>query len=141
MKFTRSEDRRFALEKVRLPLVALIDVVLFLLLYFMIAGTLSGEEAQLSSSLRTDRPGKGKGSNLVNQILYVESAGGGGTRFRLGDRVVTDKAGLAGLLRQLPKDSGINVKVAPQVTVEAAASALQACRDGGFEKVSYVPSR
>src|SRR5262245_8050894 len=140
MKFLRAEDRRFELEKVRLPLIALIDVVLFLLLYFMIAGTMTGDEAQLSASLRTDKPGKGRGSDLQSQVLFVE-AGGAGTRFRLGDRSVQDKAGLSGLLRQLPRDSGIIVKVAPAVQVESAAAALQACRDAGFQKISYVPGK
>jgi biopolymer transport protein ExbD len=138
MKFLRREDRRFEIERVRLPLIALIDVVLFLLLYFMIAGTMTGEESLLASSLKTDKPGKGRGSDLQSQILFVESAGDA-PRFRLGDRTVQDRPGLASLLKQLPKDSGIVVKVAPQVRVEAAATALQACKDAGFQKVSYVP--
>jgi biopolymer transport protein ExbD len=128
------------MEKVRLPLIALIDVVLFLLLYFMIAGTMAGEESLLASSLRTDKPGKGKGSDLQSQVLYVE-APQGAQRFRLGDRSVTDKSGLAVLLKQLPREHGIIVKVAPQVRVEAAAAALQACKDAGFQKVSYVPGK
>ena len=140
MKFLRREDRRFEMEKVRLPLIALIDVVLFLLLYFMFAGTMTGEESLLSSSLRTDKPGKGRGSDLQSQILVVEPSGAT-ARFRLGDRSVEDKAGLAVLLKQLPKDGGIIVKVAPQVRVEAAAAALQACSDAGFRKVSYVPGK
>lgn len=138
MKFLRREDRRFELEKVRLPLVALIDVVLFLLFYFMIAGTLAGEESQLASALRTDKPGKGRGSDLQTQVLYVEP-GAGGPRFRLGDRAVEQRPALAVLLKQLPKDGGIIVKVSPQVQVDAAAAALQACKDAGFQKVSYVP--
>src|SRR5881628_2900349 len=120
MKFLRREDRRFEMEKVRLPLIALIDVVLFLLLYFMIAGTMAGQESLLASSLRTDKPGKGQGSDLQSQILYVETAAGA-TRFRLGDRSVQDKAGLVVLLKQLPRENGIIVKVSPQVRVEAAA--------------------
>ena len=140
MKLLRKEDRRFEMEKVRLPLIPLIDVVLFLLLYFMIAGTMAGEESMLASSLRTDKPGKGRGSDLQSQILFVEPAAGT-ARFRLGDRSVQDKSGLAVLLKQLPKESGIIVKVAPQVRVEAAAAALQACKDAGFQKVSYVPGK
>jgi len=140
MKFTRAEDRRFALEKVRLPLVALIDVVLFLLLYFMLAGTLTGEESQLESSLRTDKKGPGRGSDLIAQVLYVEGSAEG-PRFRLGDRVVGDKAGLASILKQLPRENGIIVRVAPGTRVDGAAAALQACRDAGFQKVSYVPGR
>lgn len=138
MKFLRRQDRRFELESVRLPLVALIDVVLFILFYFMIAGSLAGEESQLSSALRTDKPGKGRGSDLQTQVLFVEP-GAAGPRFRLGDRAVQDRAALSVLLKQLPREGGIVVKVSPQVQVDAAAAALQACKDAGFQKVSYVP--
>jgi len=138
MKFTRTEERRFAIDKVRLPLIALIDVVLFLLLYFMIAGTSTGEESQLSSALKTDKRGSGRGSDLQSQVLYVEGAGDQ-TRFRVGERIMADKAALAPILRQLPKENGIRIRVAPEAKVAAAAAALQACRDAGFDKVSYVP--
>lgn len=138
MKFTRAEDRRFGIEKVRLPLIALIDVVLFLLLYFMIAGTGTGDESQLPSALKTDKRGSGRGSDLQSQVLYVEGAGDQ-ARFRVGERVMADKAALAPILKQLPKENGIRIRVAPEANVAAAAAALQACVDAGFDKVSYVP--
>lgn len=140
MKFTRSQDRRFSIERVRLPLVPLIDVIMFLLIYFVMAGTLAAEESQLPSSLRTDKQGAGKGSDLSPQIVFVEAAAGA-ARFRIGERVMNDKAALAGVLRQLPKANGVVVKVTGGVPVEAAAAALQACKDAGFTKVSYVPSK
>jgi biopolymer transport protein ExbD len=140
MNFTRAEERRFTIEGVRLPLIALIDVVLFLLLYFMIAGTSTGDEARLSSALKTDKQGGGRGSDLSSQVLYVEGTGGQ-TRFRIGQRVMADKAELAPILKQLPKENGIRVRVGPEAKVAAAAAALQACRDAGFEKVSYVPGK
>jgi biopolymer transport protein ExbD len=140
MKFGRAEDRRFALEKVRLPLVALIDVVLFLLLYFVMAGTLAPEETELPSALRTDRQGAGQGADLQPQILYVENTAGQ-TRYRLGERAVSDRPSLEALLKQLPRQTGVTVRVAPEVQVQAAASALQACRNAGFEKVSYVAQK
>ncbi len=142
MKFLRREDRRFVPEKVRLPLVALIDVVFFLLIYFVIAGTMAGEEAQLAAALRADKQGPGKGSDLAPQVLFVEpSAMAGRARFRLGDRSIEDKASLTSVLKQLPKENGVIVRVASGVTVDAAAVALQATRDAGFQKVSYVPSK
>jgi biopolymer transport protein ExbD len=140
VKFTKAQDRKFSIERVRLPLVALIDVILFLLIYFVMAGTLAAEESQLPSSLRTDRQAAGKGSDLSPQIVFVEWIAGA-TRFRIGERVMNDKAALAGVLLQLPKDSGVVVKVTGAVSVEGAASALQACRDAGFSKVSYVPAK
>lgn len=142
MKFLRKEDRRFTPEKVRLPLVALIDVVFFLLIYFVIAGTLAGEEAQLAAALKADKQGPGKGSDLAPQILFVEPGPlAGKARFRLGDRTMEDRASLAAVLKQLPKANGVIIRVAGGVTVDSAAAALQATHDAGFQKVSYVPAK
>ena len=44
-----------------LPLVAMIDVVLFLLLYFIIAGSMVPAESQLSAALSTAARGAGGG--------------------------------------------------------------------------------
>ena len=43
-------------------------------------------------------------------------------------------------IRSLPKEPGVVVRVADDVTVEGAASALQACRDAGFTRIAYQPS-
>lgn len=123
---------------VRIPLVALIDVVLFLLLYFMMAGQLASEgEGQLSSTLSTDK--KAAPTALQAQILRVEPAPGG-VAFVIGQRRATSAAELLSVLKSLPKDAGVLVRVAGEVPVEHAAAAVQACRDAGFAKVSYVPS-
>lgn len=140
MNFTRAEERRFAPERVRLPLVALIDVVMLLLIYFVLAGSLTPEETELPASLRTEKAG-GKPSDLLPQILIVEPGGGGAAQFRIGERILSDRAALASILKQLPKEAGVAVKVRPGVDVAAAAAALQACSDGGFTKVSYVPAK
>jgi biopolymer transport protein ExbD len=140
VRFGRPQERRFALEKVRLPLVALIDVILFLLIYFVMAGTLAPEESQLASALKTDKQGAGRGSDLTPQIVYVDGKGGV-AQFRIGERTMPDRAALAVILKQLPKENGVIVKVAGDVPVAAAAAALQACKDAGFQKVSYVPAR
>lgn len=136
MRITRSSRRNFV--PPRLPLVALIDVVLFLLLYFMMAGSLAPVEANLSTTLKTDQRGSGA-ADLVPQIVNVE-APGGTVRFRLGDRAVPDRPQLTSLLSQLPKAGGVVVRVAGEAPVWSAAAAVQACKDAGFNKVSYVPA-
>lgn len=124
----------------KLTLVALIDVCLFLLLYFMIASTFAGPESQLASGIRTEKPGSGKAQDL--QPLFLEvTLEDGGPSFRLGQRVTSDRAALREVLLQLPKGGGVVVRVAGDVPVEGAAAAIQACKDAGFVKVSYVPSR
>lgn len=139
MKLSRHEDTRFQLERVRLPLVAFIDVVLFLLMYFIFAGSLSDEESQLAASLKTDKPSQST-SDLAPLVLHVEPVGPA-FRFRLGERSAGDQASLVSILKQLPKRDGIIVRVRGEVPVDAAAIALQAASDAGFDKVSYVPGR
>ena len=139
MKFSRPQERRFSIEKVRLPLVALIDVILFLLIYFVMAGSLAAQESQQAASLQAERQKAGPGSDLAAQVLFVEGKAGE-TRFRIGDRVMRDRASLTAILKQLPKDNGIRVRVANDTTVEAAAAALQAVIDAGFQRRTYVPA-
>jgi biopolymer transport protein ExbD len=140
LNFGKREERKFTLERVRLPLVPLLDVILFLLLYFIIAGTIAAPEGELESALKTDRAGSGRGSDLQPQIVMVDYPGGK-PRFRIGERAMADKASLTSVLVQLPKESGVVIKASGDATVEAAVTALQACRDAGFSKVSYVASK
>jgi biopolymer transport protein ExbD len=123
----------------RLPLIALIDVVLFLLMYFLLAGSLAEEERQLAMTLQTSE-GTGRASDFGPQILRVEMEGGAPI-YRIGGRVTADRAVLAEILRPLPKDIGIVVRVADAAPVGAAAAAVQVCRSAGFTKISYVPQR
>jgi biopolymer transport protein ExbD len=139
MHFRRSKANAFYMSP-KLTLVALIDVCLFLLLYFMIASSFSGPEAELASGIKTEKPGAGSAQDLQPLILDVRLDGGRAS-FRLGDRVSTERAGLRDVLSQLPKAGGVVVRVAGDVPVEAAATAIQACKDAGFAKVSYVPSK
>ncbi|GMV26281.1 MAG: hypothetical protein AMXMBFR58_23120 [Phycisphaerae bacterium] len=135
MKFSRR--RRNTLSLVRIPLVALIDVVLFLLLYFIMAGEIAAGEGQLSTTLSTDK--KSTPTSLAAQVLRVETAPEG-VAFIIGQRRTGSAVELAGILGALPKDAGVLIRVASEVPVEAAAQAVQACRDAGFAKVSYVPT-
>ena len=90
----------------------------------------------MPSGLQTERQ-TGR-SDMAPQVVRVRSEAGRPV-FQLGDRSFPDRASLTGILNQLPKDQGIFVKVSGQASVEAAAAALQACRDAGFSKVNYVP--
>ncbi|MCW5581162.1 MAG: biopolymer transporter ExbD [Luteimonas sp.] len=138
MNFRRSNRREFFVQ--RLPLVAFLDVCFFLLLYFMMAGTLAPPEGELSAAISAERRGAGRGSDLQSQILNVEVVDGK-VRYRVGERAMSGQADARALLEQLPKRPGIVVRVADSAPVSAAAAALQACRDAGFSKVSYVAGR
>lgn len=137
MNFQRRRKQR-DVHLIRLPLVALIDVVLFMLMYFIMAGTLSGSEASLSSALGADRRGGGSGQKLAAQVVDVVPEGSR-TVFKIGARVLADRAALAEVVGKLPLASGIIVRVSDRAPVSAAATALQVVRDAGFRRVSYVP--
>ena len=137
MRFSRRQAKTHAM--IRLPLVALIDVVLFLLIYFLIAGDLSAqEEALLAAALKTESAAGSAGS-LQPQVLRVEP-GPNGALFKIGERTMPDVASVISVLSQLPKHGGVLVRVNGRASVEAAAAAVQACKDAGFTKVSYVPA-
>lgn len=136
MRFSR--PRRPTLSMVRIPLVALIDVVLFLLMYFIMAGELaSSGERWLSSTLRTDQ--RSTATNLQAQVLRVDPSPQG-VAYSIGDRRAASTRELVLILGALPKEAGVLVRVSGDVPVEHAARAVQACRDSGFDKVSYVPT-
>ncbi|MGQ0628580.1 MAG: biopolymer transporter ExbD [Phycisphaerales bacterium] len=121
--------------------MALIDVCLFLLLYFMIAGTFAGEESSLASTLSAGRAGGGgSGSTLAVQVLRVQMSGEK-IQYRLGGRSLADRGALHEVLVALPKDVGMVIKVDDEVPVAGAAGAIQACKDAGFKKVTYVAGR
>lgn len=124
----------------RLSIIPIIDVMMVLLLYFLMAGTLAADEAALPSAIKTER-GKAAAGDLQAQVLSVEPAGPSGVVFRLGQRELRTREELRALLRVLPREAGIAVRVSGRVSVSAAASAIQECRSAGFVKVSYVPSR
>lgn len=120
-------------------MTSMIDVVFLLLIFFMVTVSATPPEAELSSTLNPQSESAGAGAVLQPQIISVERSGDA-VVYRLGAHALTSRADLARLLRELPKASGVVVRVANDVPVEAAAGTLQVCKDTGFTKVSYVPA-
>lgn len=121
-----------------LPLVALLDVIFFMLFYFMAAGSLAAPETQLPATISPDRKGPGGDSNdFTSQVLYVE-LDKGVARFRLGQRGLATRKDLEAILAELPKGPGIIIRASDDVTVEHVAAALRAAQGSGFTKISYV---
>jgi len=134
----RRKEKRLDPAQLRLPLIALIDVVLFLLMYFMVAGTMGGEQRELTAAIGVERAGAGGNrSALLPTILRIEREGGK-LGYKLGQRVLRDVPGLATLLKSLPKEGGVIIKAGPGVSVGDVAAALQACKDAEFVKISFV---
>lgn len=140
MRLARKQSSRLDPSKLRLPLIALIDVVLFLLMYFLLAGSLEGAERTLDESLGSAGAAQGALADLQAQVLEVDSSEGK-VIFRLAGRVLPTRAELLAALRPLPKEIGVVIRGTDSVSVAAIAAATQTCRDAGFDKVSYVPMR
>ena len=123
----------------RLPMTPMIDVVFLLLIYFLVTATLTPSESQLSSALQAERRGAGSAADLQPQVIRVEMIDGR-VGYRLGARVMRSGTELLDLLVQLPTEGGVFIRVEDDVPVSAPAAAIQAAKDAGFRKVSYVPA-
>ena len=120
-----------------LPLISLIDVVFLLLIYFLITSDFSQQERRLPAAVQTEGGGA-RSVELQPQIVQI-SLVEGRVRYTIGQVAVEDKAALTSVLEQLPKEPGVAVRASPEAPVSAVAAALQAAKDAGFEKRSYVP--
>jgi biopolymer transport protein ExbD len=136
MRFTPKQRGLLGRHTMRLQLIAMIDVVLFILLYFMLSSSFAADEKTLGAALGVEGRG-GRGTSLQPQVVQVEVRDGA-TAYVMGQRVVRDRAQLEAILRQLPTEQGVFIKVSGGVSVEAAATAMQAATNAGFRKISYV---
>ena len=139
MRFVANKLERAGAKRALLPMTPLIDVVFLLLIYFMVTSSITPSESRLSSALQTESK-SGRAADLQPQVVLVDVVDGAAV-FIMGGRVMRTKRELTELLVQLPKESGVFVKVEGRATVRATAAALQACKDAGFSKVTYVPAR
>lgn len=133
----RPSSERFERVSTGLRVTAMIDVIFLLLIFFMATTTLAPPESRLSPALAAERRDAGA-ADFVPQIVHVRLLDGVAV-FQFGSRTLRDKAALTALLRTLPKEQGVFVRVDDDAPVAAAAAAIQACRDAGFDRVTYVP--
>lgn len=126
------------MEEVALNLTSMIDVVFLLLIYFMVTMVIAPTEDELSSTIQTRDPETASASDFQPQIVEVLDVDGR-PGFRLGERTFFEQAPLRETLGGLNLEAGVFVHVHGEVPVGAAASAMQAARDAGFERVTYVP--
>ena len=121
-----------------LPMTSMIDVVCLLLVFFMVTSSFSERESKLPSALATE--GAGAAAALEPQIVDVVGGDPAGAVFRVGTNAVGSRGELEAILALLPKAPGLVIRVSPEAPVWAAAAALQAASNAGFEKRTYVPA-
>ena len=121
-----------------LPLTSMIDVVFLLLVFFLVTANFAQKESKLPSALQTEGGGV-RSSDLQPQIIQISLLGSQPV-YTIGQVQCTDRSALESVLQQLPRDAGVAIKAEPDVPVQAIATALQAARNSGFTRRSYVPS-
>lgn len=125
-------DRKIA----RLPLIGMIDVFFLLLVYFIVSTTLAQPEDELAAALRQQTENASV-SDLQPQSVEVRRTDLD-VVYVIGGRTVKSQEELTAILRELPKEAGVFLRVNDDAPVWAAAAALQACHDAGYEKLTYV---
>ncbi len=134
----RGASRRRSATLGALPLTSMIDVVFLLLIFFLVTANFAQEEHKLPATLQTEGGGV-RSSDLQPQILQIQMQDNKPI-WVIGELVVHDSKAIEQVLSSLPKEPGIAIKSAPDAPISAIAAALQAARNAGFQKRSYVPS-
>lgn len=125
--------------RVPLNLASMIDVVFLLLIFFLFSSIITPSESQLTPNIQTQQVSSAsRSTDFSPQVLSVEIIDGK-PGYRIGSRVIATRSELLELLRELPHELGVFVRVSDSVPVGFAVGAIQCCRDAGFEKVTYVP--
>ncbi len=130
------KSRRSAHGPISLSMTSMIDATFLLLAYFIFTTSAGMQESQLMADVSAARSGTAA-SALSPQIIDVESDANG-TLFRIGSREMRARADLAAVLKQLPHEIGVVIRVHAGPNVAAVAAAMQASQDAGFAKVTYV---
>ena len=138
MNLTPRSERDRGARLGSLPMTSMIDVVFLLLIFFLVTSSFAPDEGRIDSALQTEGSGVAT-SDLQPQVVHVERSGAV-VMYRVGQRTTTSAQELTSILRQLPREAGVAVRVSGEVPVGAAARAMQAAHDAGFEKRSYVPA-
>ncbi|MGH7245147.1 MAG: biopolymer transporter ExbD [Phycisphaerales bacterium] len=138
MNFRQTKERGIT-SMPRLSLVAFIDIVLFLLLYLMLAGTLAPPESRLSAGLEKAAAAGGKAPDLPPVSLKV-FRNGESVVFRIGQREIPSFGAVVLALSESPKQGGVIVRSDAGALVGDVAAAMQAAKDAGFDRVSYAPT-
>jgi biopolymer transport protein ExbD len=139
MDFSMGSGRR-GLHLQRWNMTPMIDVVFLLLVFFLVSTTQMPPEANLSPGLQAEQEGRVGASDLEMQIIDVKMVDGL-PAYVVGELVLRDTASLVVVLRDLPKGPGAFVRCSDAMKTRHAAGAMQACRDAGFERMTYVPAR
>ena len=127
--------------RMQLNLASMIDVVFLLLIFFFFSSVNAPSESQLTPNIQTQSADSAsRSTDFAPQVVSVTGVEGR-PAYRIGSRLIRQRGELLTLLRDLPHEPGVFVKVDDAVPIGFAVGALQCCRDAGFDKVTYVPKK
>ena len=119
---------------------AMADIAFLLLIFFLVTTTFVRPEREVLSAIKVNEQQSAESrSDLEPAIIDVQQVAGQSV-FRLGGVRTNDIDAILKLLKTFEqKSEGAFVRVAGDVPYEAAAQAIGACREAGFQSVSYLP--
>lgn len=125
--------------KLDMQMTSMIDCVFLLLIFFMVTSSFALAERELDPGIKVERPTGKAASDLAPAVVEVVR-GAAGFVYRLGGREFPATGELTDVLRKFEnKPDGAVVRASDDAPFDMAASAIQACKDAGYQKVSYVP--
>jgi biopolymer transport protein ExbD len=136
----RLSSRKRNETKIELPMSSMIDVVFLLLIFFLVTSSFTKTERHLDPAVKMQESSAASAAEDLEPAIVEVVWGDDATVYRLGAREFVDVNELTDVLLSFDdKSRGAFVRVADDVPFGAAAAAIQACKDGRFTKVSYVP--
>ena len=117
----------------------MIDVTFLLLIYFLVTMVMTAQEDRLDSTLQMEQT-QAAGSTddfepQLIEVLVLDEA----PAYRLGGRVMRDRASLRQAIGGLPTSVPVRLRVHGGVPVAFALAARQVVHDAGFDGATYVP--
>lgn len=136
MRLTSRSGRHSS--KIELQMTSMIDCVFLLLIFFMVTSSFQKTERELDPAVKVERQSLRQAASDLAPAVVEVIRGSGGFVYKLGGREVASMQELTAILAQFDnKQDGAIVRAADDAPVLMAASAIQACKDARFGKVSY----
>lgn len=122
-------------------MTSMIDVVFLLLVFFLVTTSFNRPEHRLRSAITADSAADAGSGDLEPAIIDIV-ADGESFQYRIGDVRSADLEPIRQVLQTFRnKETGAYVRVIDAAPFDWPARAIAACKQSGFELISYVPLR
>ncbi len=136
-KFRPSRETRLELST-----TAMIDVVFLLLIFFLVTTTFFRPERHLDPNIKVQQQSGADTMQDIEPAVVDVLRIDGQPRYRLGTLTTGNISRIFEQLQQFPnKSKGAYVRLSDDVPYGMAAQAINACRQSGFNLISFMPLR